>query len=332
MNLVARQNFGHKAVSNNFVSTWDTTKTSAGSSTSTQVKLPLVNSGTYNFVVQWGDGNSNTITVWNDAALTHTYAASGIYTITITGIIYGWRFNDTGDKLKISSVSSWGQIRFQNDAIFAGCANLNLSTVSDVPLISATALTGTFSGCSKLTSVNRINDWNFSTVLDMYGMFLNCVLFNQNLSFNTSSVTNMSAMFQGCTVFNGTLSFNTGSVTNMFFMFLNCYAFNKPLAFNMINVTNAGYMLYQCYAFNQNIGAWDIRNVTNFGNFMTGKTAANFSTTNLDAIYNGWSTLPSVKPSITITFGSAKYTSAASAGRAILTGAPNNWAITDGGI
>jgi hypothetical protein len=64
---------------------------------------------------------------------------------------------------------------------------------------------------------------------------------------------------------------------------------------------------------------------------MLGKTAATFSATNLDAIYNGWSSR-AVKTPVTINFGTAKYTSASTSGRAILTGAPNNWAITDGGI
>ena len=85
-------------------------------------------------------------------------------------------------------------------------------------------------------------------------------------------------------------------------------------------------------AFNQNIGSWNISNVTSFTSFLLSKTPATFSIANLDAIYNGWSALPSVKPSIVITFGTAKYTAASTAGRAILTGAPNNWAITDGGL
>jgi hypothetical protein len=63
---------------------------------------------------------------------------------------------------------------------------------------------------------------------------------------------------------------------------------------------------------------------------MFGKLSTSYSATNLDAIYNGWST-PSVKPNININFGAAKYTAAGQAGRDILTGAPNNWTITDGG-
>ena len=83
---------GGPSVNPNFVSTWDTTKTSSGSSTATQVKLPLISSGIYAFDVDWGDGSSNTITVWNQPEVTHTYASSGIYTITISGQIDGWAF------------------------------------------------------------------------------------------------------------------------------------------------------------------------------------------------------------------------------------------------
>jgi hypothetical protein len=68
----------------------------------------------------------------------------------------------------------------------------------------------------------------------------------------------------------------------------------------------------------------------NFNFFMEGKNPTTLSATNLNAIYNGWSLL-TLQPNIAITFGTAKYTAAGQAGRNILTGAPNNWTITDGG-
>jgi hypothetical protein len=83
-------------------------------------------------------------------------------------------------------------------------------------------------------------------------------------------------------------------------------------------------------AFDQNIGNWDVANVQSFTNFMKFKTPATFSTTNLNAIYNGWST-QAVQPGLDITFGTAKYTAAATAGRLILTGTAL-WTITDGGL
>jgi hypothetical protein len=91
-------------------------------------------------------------------------------------------------------------------------------------------------------------------------------------------------------------------------------------------------MFNSATAFNQNIGSWNISNVSSFLNFMLNKTNLNYSTTNLNAIYNGWSLLP-VQPNLTnVNFGSIKYTIAGQAGKNILTGAPNNWIIVDGGI
>ena len=82
--------------------------------------------------------------------------------------------------------------------------------------------------------------------------------------------------------------------------------------------------------FNQDIGNWNISNVTDFNYFMDGKTSLTFSTTNLDAIYNGWST-KNPQTGLSIDFGSANYTTlGGQAGRDILTGT-YGWTIIDGG-
>jgi surface protein len=90
-------------------------------------------------------------------------------------------------------------------------------------------------------------------------------------------------------------------------------------------------MFQSATAFNQNIGSWNVSNVTNFTAFMFFKTDLDYSAANLDSIYNTWSTL-TLQPSLNITFGTIKYTSGGSAGRAILTSPPNSWIIADGGI
>jgi len=116
----------------------------------------------------------------------------------------------------------------------------------------------------------------------------------------------MNRMFRDATAFNQNISsWNTGAVTNMYEMFKDAPAFN------------------------QNIGTWNVANVEDFSDFMLGKTPATFSTTNLNAIYNGWST-QAVQPSLDISFGTAEYTAAATAGRLVLTGTAL-WTITDGG-
>jgi hypothetical protein len=64
---------------------------------------------------------------------------------------------------------------------------------------------------------------------------------------------------------------------------------------------------------------------------MSQKTFVNYSSTNYNGLLIGWTSRP-VKPNISINFGTIKYTSAASAARAVLTGSPNFWTIIDGGI
>ena len=83
-----------------FISVWNTTLTSSGSSGTNQVKLPLESGGNYDFTVNWGDGNSDTITSWDQTEVTHNYSSAGVYEVNITGIIVGWRFDYKGDRLK----------------------------------------------------------------------------------------------------------------------------------------------------------------------------------------------------------------------------------------
>lgn len=301
-----------------FVSSWNTTITSGISTANNQIQLPLCSSGTYNFIVDWGDGNQDIITSWNQSEKIHTYTVGGTYTLTISGLISEWSFFEslisTGitDGEKLLSISSWGSLEFgiAINGQFNGCTNLDLSFVSDLPNLSnTTTLDNCFSNCTSLTTINRSNEWNTSNVEIMVAMFANSNLFNSDISsWNVSNVYDMNSMFDGASSFNQNIgSWNVGTVTDMNDMFKNATDFN------------------------QDISSWDISNVLDFTNFMAGKTSLNYSSANLDSIYNNWSLL-SVKPNININFGTIKYTAGASAGRLILTSAPNNWIITDGGI
>ena len=425
-----------EVVSTIFTSTWNTNNTSVGSSASNQIQLPLDVGGIYNFVVDWGDGSQDTITIWNQAQTLHTYAVAGTYILSINGIIQGFSFNFNGDRNKLLSIANWGTLNLGNNGnYFNGCNNLDLSSVIGVLDLSGTTnIDYLFGNCTFLTTINNINQWDVSNVVSMVDTFSGATSFNDNISsWNTLSVIDMNSMFQGATSFNqplnswnvsnvsiftsmfsGATSFNqplnywnvsgalimdnmfsqannfnqdlaswnvsnvqnmssmfflansfnknisawnVSNVTNFSNMFRSATSFNQPLnywnvsssidmsamfrsatsfnqplnSWNVSNAINMSEMFRLATSFNQNIGSWNVSNVTNFTDFMRGKTNLNYSTTNLDAIYNGWSLL-TVQPTITISFGTIKYTLAGQSGKNILTGAPNNWVITDGGI
>ena len=299
------------ATSNLFISTWNTTNTSGGSSANNQIQLPLTITGNYDFVVDWGDGTNDTITSWNQPETLHTYTSSGTYTINISGILQGWSFNGSGDRNKILSVANWGIFRLTNTGnYFAGCSNLVLSSVADVLNLSGiTSLAGAFATCGMLSTVSRINEWDTSQITNMSSMFDGSALFNEDISsWDVSNVTAMGSMFDGASSFNQNIGL-----------------------WNVSNLITVGTMLSGATAFNQDISSWNIVNLIGAGGFMNGKTDADYSASYLDAIYNTWSTLI-VQPNVTIDFGTIKYTASGSAGKAILQNVPNNWIITDGGI
>jgi surface protein len=147
-----------------FVFGINTANTSAGSSTSTQFKLPLTTSTGLNAVVDWGDSTTDTITVFNAAEVTHTYASSGTYTISITGTLPGFRFVNAGDKLKIINISKWGVLDITTTSVFRGCTNLTCSA-TDAPTITSTSLLSTFQSCTNFNG--NIGNWDMSAVTNM---------------------------------------------------------------------------------------------------------------------------------------------------------------------
>jgi len=330
-----------------FVVDINTTNTSAGSSASNQFALPLISTGTYNFSIDWGDSSSDTITTWNQSEVTHTYAATGSYTVTITGIMVGWEFAETGDRLKPTDISQWGLFTLKNEG-WEGCANVDVSA-TDTPALE-TDLTAAFRGCSVLTGIG--GDYDTSGVNSINLMFANCPLFNQDLPWDTSSLTSAQNAFDGCLVFNGDVTgWDVSSLVNckqMFEdcqaftqdiglwgssfaptgcqkMFIRCYLFNRDVSsWTMDNCTDFSKMFYICSVFNQDLSGWDFGAMTNGSLF---QNATNVSAANTDALLNGIAALaPNIQSSVT--FGTnGNRTSASDASVTTLT-TSYSWTIT----
>jgi surface protein len=252
-----------------FISIWNTTLTSEGSSASNQVALPLEYNGTYDFTVAWGDGTNNTITIWNQAEFTHTYNSPGTYTITISGTIIGWRFDYWGDRLKLLEIQQWGALQLGNSGgYFYYCDNLRITATEALDLTGTTTLSSAFHGCRNLTGSGNLNGWNVSGVTDMTGTFAWAVNFNQPLdAWDVSSVTNMGEIFAHSWNFNQPLSaWNVSNVTNMDGMFYEANEFDQFIGgWNVSSVTNMGEMFAHASSFNQPLDYWDVSNVRYMG-------------------------------------------------------------------
>lgn len=315
---------------NYFESVWKTDNISTGSSNDNQVKLPLESTGTYNFTVDWGDGQKNTITAYNQVEVTHTYSSIGTYTIKIKGICIGWRFNNIGDKLKILEIKKWGNLKLgDNDLYFYGCTNINISALDSLNSVGMTSFDSMFLFCSNLNG--KLNT-DTSNIISFRQMYYACTKFNQPVSnFNTSNATNMYAMFSSSRLFNQSVSsFDTSKVTNMYAMFNGCL-FNQPVSnFNTSNVTNFEYMFNGCDMFNQDISNFIVINANYMSNMLQG--AISWSTSNYDLALISWAN-QNVKDGVT--FGcSTRYTlgGAAEAARNHLQNI-HGWTINDlGGI
>ncbi len=188
-----------------FESSWKTNN--AGTSNDDQISLPLEVSGTYDFNVDWGDESSDTITVWNQAEVTHTYASPGTYTVTITvvpttGIIQGWRFNNAGDKLKILTVESWGDLLVGNNGgYFYGCDNLVLNATDKLAESIMTVFENGFRDCRSMVSITEGLFDNNPLIYTFRYCFRACPIeeIPEGLFDNQTTVNSFYACFRDCT-------------------------------------------------------------------------------------------------------------------------------------
>jgi surface protein len=218
----------------------------------------------YNFVVQWGDGTSETITSITQRL--HTYAAAGVYNVTITGTLVGWRFNNGGDLLKLLDVMQWGTMRLGNNgSYFYGASNMVMSAVDTPDLTGTTNMYAMFAYASSFNQ--PIGGWDVSRVTNMQSMFGAASSLNQPIGgWDVLSVTNMYGMFSNASSFNQPIGgWDVSIVTDMGYMFIGASSFNQPIGvWDVSSVTDMQFMFYSASSFNQDISRWCVSRITVF--------------------------------------------------------------------
>lgn len=276
----------------NFIFSWSGT---LNGNTKT-LKLPLMQTGGYySAVISWGDGTYTTVTSYTQNA--HTYAAVGVYNISINGTFHGFDWTHSATTASADgfiAIYQWGVLSLINQATGGYFVAKNLAIVSAPDLLNTTGVTSFVNMFenSAITSISNIQNWNVASITDMTAMFRGCNMFigpPGTWNWNTGSVTSLSQTFFGANVFNTPLNWNYTSVTTTHSMFESAITFNSPLIGftgqqvtdmigmfdgaisyndpNLVNwntgkVTSMLSMFNGAHAFNQPIGSWNTASVT----------------------------------------------------------------------
>lgn len=310
-----------------FITTWKTTAADE------PITLPA--DGTNNFTVNWGDGTPvETVTTMNPS---HIYAIPGDYDVSIVGAAGRWSMS-VPMKDKIVDIKQWGAIKFKSlYSGFSGCSNLNISATDKPDLSTCTAMRAVFKDCTSLTHIDLSGcDISLATIMD--NMFSGCTeLISCNLSGVTAAPTMaLSTMFTGCAKLQ-TLDFrgfDVSAITAWINAFKGCTTLTEIKGietFDMSSVTRIQGFFQNCTSMvSFPIAGWDMSSMTAPYSFASG---CHIPIAEYDAILLAWSQ-QTVKPlTHPIHFGTAtKYSASSQAARDILTSAPNNWNIIDGGV
>jgi surface protein len=345
---------------NAFISQWKTDN-AGGVSNNDQIQLPLIGTGTYDFNVDWGDGTNDDISSDLDPEITHTYAGgAGTYTVTITGDIEGFRFNNAKDKTKIISIDSWGSLKLGSTAgaFFYGCENLVIPATDTLDMTGTTDLTSAWRGCTSLTTVPSFLTLDTSLVTSLDNTFRGCTNFDQPLTnLNTSNVTSLRAFLRDCSVWNHPVNqLDVSSVTNFSRTFHGANAFNQPVnLWDTSSSSNMGNMFRNATSFNQSVSNFDTSQTTTFISMFNGCTAfdqdvhdfniaslndatdmmtgSGFSITNYDLLLGvgGWAFQAGINNNVQFSGGTAQYSAGNPATAKAMLINVNLWTITDGG-
>jgi len=178
---------------------FDVDTAESGGSSSTQFELPLSGAGTTNILVDWGDGNTDTITSTSQAEKLHTYSSGGVYTITITGTLETFLVNNYADKGKIKEIKNWGNgngltLASNSGGFFYGASNVTC-IATDQPATATANFQQIFRSASSI--VSGVGNFDLSSVTSLLFGFYSASNFNEDLSnWDVSNVTNFNYCFE----------------------------------------------------------------------------------------------------------------------------------------
>ncbi len=285
----------------------------------TKTLLPLL---VLFFQFSYAQLNTHFVTTWKTDNLSAGSSNSTSITIPTTGVGYSYDVDWDGDGI-FDNFGITGNIT--HDYGTAGTYTVRIR--GSFPRIY-------FNNTGDKLKILSVDQWGSIAWTSMLRTFYGCenlhVLANDVP--NLTGVTNLAAMFNGCTNFNEDISaWDVSTITTMASMFYNATSFNngnQPLTWGSgtgtAQVANMISIFFNAVSFDQNIGNWNISNLTNATFMFNGVT---LSTANYDALLIGWQNQPH-NNNVAFSGGNSKYCTGQTARTSLIT---NGWTITDGG-
>jgi len=132
---------------------------------------------TPNYVVDWGDGNSDTITSLTTP--THTYSNSGSYDVQISGTFTRFRFGaslSTTERNALTDVKQWGNLTLETmEDAFKSCDGLSSLTATDTPTIASGGKLKNAFAYSNVVTIPNLGSWDVAHISDFSNAFIDSV-------------------------------------------------------------------------------------------------------------------------------------------------------------
>ena len=201
---------------------------------------------------------------------------------SVTSAYYGAPWHDQASNIK--KVESTGTIVLNVNSVglFYGCSKLtDISALTDWNVSKVMNMSYMFSGCSSLTDLTALAGWNVSKVTSMRSMFEGCSSLTDLTAlsgWDVSKVTDMYGMFTGCfslTDLTALKDWNVSNVKSMDSMFDSCSKLTDLTAlayWNVSSVTNMSFMFHSCSSLTDltALSDWNVSNVTNMSSMFYG--------------------------------------------------------------
>lgn len=211
----------------------------------TSVTLPILDFGSFtpNFIVNWGDGNTGSVTSSTDLDKTHTYTSAGTYDISISGFMPGFKVNNNAAfRVLVVALIQWGTVGLRT-IDFYGCSNL-----TSIPGSGTLSLVGGYTGLGEVISfANFMRSTGLTSIpSDLFAYSPNATTFSDTFTstpitsipsglFDENiAATSFSSCFNNCTSLSSvpsTLFDLNVNVINFSSTFRNCLSITSPLQF-----------------------------------------------------------------------------------------------------